>query len=86
MVSTVLLAGAVWLDLVSLSRWIRLRRSGKGPGGIPILAWLVYFWVCWGPGKYLMLLGLTGYHIACHVVIPKRYRLWVESESRPQLR
>ena len=30
--------------------------------------------------------GLTGYHLACHVFIPRGYRLWVESERRPQLR
>lgn len=86
MVSTLLLAGAVWMDFVSLTRWVRLRRNGKGPGGIPLAPWLVYLFVCYGSGQWLLLVGLTGYHLACHVFIPRRYRLWVESEKRPQLR
>lgn len=86
MFTTLLLGGAAWLDFVSLTRWIRLRRTGKGPGGIPVLSWLLYTYVCWGTGQWLLWLGLTGYHLTCHVFIPQRYRLWLESERRPQLR
>lgn len=85
MLSNLILLGAAWFDFVSLARWVRLRKTGRGPGGIPVLAWLVYSWICVGQGRWLMLVALTGYHLACHVIVPRSYRLWVESESRPRL-
>lgn len=86
MFSTLLLAGAVWLDFVSLARWVRLRKTGRGAGGIPLLSWLIYAWVCLGSGRWLLFAGLTAYHLACHMYIPMRYRLWAEATRRPLLK
>ena len=82
MIGYFFIAFGVYIDIMSLFRWLKLNKEPKGEGqgvprrgaGIPFVAWIIYLIVCMGQKNLLLLVVLSVFHVLCHFVIPALHR------------
>lgn len=76
-----LLIAAVLTDLLSLALGVRRVVKGHGPSGIPILPWLVYYFLTeWLHQSFIFgsplraIIAFTIFHVLCQYLIPLALR------------
>ncbi|MCX5797407.1 MAG: hypothetical protein NTY77_18100 [Elusimicrobia bacterium] len=66
----------VLLDLWSLYAWLKRNRLGQGPSGVAGASWFLYFSYCVWRRSFLLLVGLTVFHVSCQYLVPLLHRRW----------
>ncbi len=79
MIFKLLIMAGMWVDLVSMARWLKKNKTGHG-GGMPFLAMFIYAPLCWWHGSYVLLAGLSFFHYMCNFMIPVKHRRWLSSD------
>ena len=82
MLAYILLAVALLTDLVSLALSVVRVVRGHGPSGIPVVPWLVYYFLTeWMHQSFMFasplraIVALTVFHVFCQYLIPLVLRL-----------
>jgi hypothetical protein len=76
MVLPILLGLGILLDLWSLYAWLRRNTLGHGPSGIAGASWFLYLPYCVWRRSFLLLAGLTAFHLCCQYLLPLLHRRW----------
>ena len=85
MVWRLLVFAGMWVDLVSMARWLKKYKNMDSRGGMPFLALAFYTPACWLHGGLVMWGALAAYHYLCNFLIPVKHRNWLSSDRGPSL-
>lgn len=84
---------ALLADGISLVLAVRRIIKGSGPSGLPVLPWLIYYFLVeWMDQTFMFgtplraILALTGLHVSCQYLVPLAVRLGMKAKNSSHAR